>query len=133
MKKHRVTIALLATLTLFSLATAVSADEFSVKEYGEFHDLLRPLQHEALPAKDFKRIRENAAELVKRGQAIVQVGVPKGMSDNRVDGFRRQLEQFKDALNKFSGHAKSGSDEQLEASFSAVHDSFEMLAGMLSH
>ena len=125
------TIALLATLILFSFATAVSADEFSVKEYGEFHDALHPLQHEALPAKDFKRIRSNAAELVKRGQAIVWVGVPKGTSDNHVEEFRRELKSFAGALDKFSSHSQSGTDEQLEVSFSAVHDSFEMLAGML--
>ena len=124
-------IALLATLTLFALPTAVSADEFSVKEYGEFHDVLHPLQHEALPAKDFKRIRANGAELVKRGQAIVQVGVPKGTSDNHVKEFRRELKKFEGALNKFSDHSQSGSDEQLEASFTALHDSFELLAGML--
>jgi soluble cytochrome b562 len=133
MKKSRlhVTIALLATLILFSLATAVSADEFSVKEYGEFHEVLHPLQHEALPAKDFKRIRANAADLVKRGQAIVKVGVPQGTSDNQVEEFRRELKTFTGALDKFSSHSQSGTDEQLEASFSAVHDSFEMLAGML--
>jgi len=124
-------IALLATLTLLALATAVSADEFSVKEYGEFHDVLHPLQHEALPAKDFKRIRANRAELVKRGQAIVQVGVPKGTSDNHVEEFRRELKKFEGALNKFSDHSQSGSDDQLEVSFTALHDSFELLAGML--
>ena len=90
-----------------------------------------PLQHEALPAKDFKRIRANGAELVKRGQAIVQVGVPKGTSDNHVKEFRRELKKFEGALNKFSDHSQSGSDDQLEVSFTALHDSFELLAGML--
>jgi hypothetical protein len=134
MKKSKlhVTIGLLlATLTLLVLATAASADQFSVKEYGEFHDVLHPLQHEALPARDFKRIRSSAAELVKRGQAIIRVGVPQGTSDNHIEEFRRELKKFEDALNKFSSHSKSGSDEQLEASFSAVHDSFEMLSGMV--
>ena len=37
----------------------------------------------------------------------------------------------KDALGKFRQHSQKGSDEQLELSFGAVHDSFEMLAGML--
>ena len=129
--KMQVLMALLATLTLFALATTVSADEFSVKEYGEFHDLLRPLQHEALPAKDFKRIRANAGELVKRGQAMVQVGVPKGTAEKQVEEFRRELKKFKDALGKFRQDSKQGTDAQLEVSFGAVHDSFEMLAGML--
>jgi hypothetical protein len=133
MKKSKIhVIALpLAMLTLFALATAVSADEFSVKEYGEFHDVLHPLQHEALPAKDFKRIRANAGELVKRGQAMVRVGVPKGTAEKQVEEFRRELKKFEDALDKFRQHSQNGTDEQLEVAFSAVHDSFEMLAGML--
>lgn len=124
-------VALLATLTLFALSTAVSADEFSVKEYSEFHDALHPLQHEALPAKDFPRIRSNAMELVKRGRAIVRLGVPKGTTEAQVEEFRRELKKFDNALDKFSEHSQKGTDEQLEVSFSAVHDSFETLAGML--
>jgi hypothetical protein len=115
----------------YSLVAAKPDEHFSVKEYGEFHDVLHPLQHEALPAKDFKRIRSNAAELVKRGQAMVRVGVPKGTAEKQVEEFRRELKKFKDALGKFRQHSKNGTDEQLEASFSAVHDSFELLAGML--
>src|SRR6185295_16195921 len=114
MKKSKlhVAMALLTTLTFFGLATAVSADQFSVKEYGEFHDALHPLQHEALPAKDFKRIRASAAELVKRGQAMVRVGVPKGTPEKNVEEFRRELKKFKDALGKFRQDAKNGTDEQ---------------------
>ena len=110
---------------------AGAADHFSVKEYNEFHDVLRPLQHEALPKKDFQRIRTEAAELVKRGKAIVQVGLPSGTPAKDQEEFRKQLKKFEGALGDFSKHAQDGTDAQLEASFSAVHDSFEMLAEML--
>ena len=122
----------LAVVGVASSAAVSRVDEpFSVKEYGEFHHVLHPLQHEALPAKDFKRMRANAAELVKRGQAMVRVGVPKGTSEKQVEEFRRELKKFKDALGKFRQDSKKGTDGQLEVSFGAVHDSFEMLAGML--
>ena len=112
--------------------SALHADEhFSVKEYNEFHRLLRPLQHEALPGKDFQRIRSNAGELVKLGEAIVKLGVPPETAAKNVEEFGKELKKFSDALAKFSEHAKAGTDEQLEGSFSSVHDSFEMLAGML--
>ena len=122
----------LVVLTLISLAgsTAVLA-EFSVKEYDDFHQILHPLQHEALPAKDFPRIRSNSAELVKRGRDVVQVGVPKGTAEKQVEEFRRELRKFDSALDKFAEHSKSGTDQQVEASFTAVHDAFEMLADML--
>jgi hypothetical protein len=106
-------------------------EHFSVKEYNQFHDVLRPLQHEALPAKDFQRIRTNAAELVKLGKAIVQVGLPKGTPAKDQEEFWKELKKFESALGDFSKHAQDGTDSQVETSFSAVHDSFEMLAGML--
>jgi len=106
-------------------------EDFSVKEYNDFHRVLHPLQHEALPRKDFQRIRSSAGELVKRGEAIVKLGVPAGTAARNVEEFRQELTKFSDALVKFSEHAKGGTGEQVEGSFSAVHDSFEMLAGML--
>jgi hypothetical protein len=110
------------------LAPVGSAEEhFSVREYNVFHDLLHPLEHEAVPAKDFQRIRTNAADLVRRGEAIVRVGMPRGTAERYREDFRKELKKFKNALGKLRKDAKRGTD----ASFSAVHDSFEMLAGML--
>jgi hypothetical protein len=102
-----------------------------VKEYEEFHDVLHPLEHEALPKKDFARIRAEAGELVKRGEAIVKLGVPAGMAEKNVAEFRQELAKFGEFLKTFSKQAKSGSDEEVKESFSAVHDSFEMLWGMV--
>ena len=128
-------VSILFCLLLLS-ATIVSnrvdaEDHFSVKEYNQFHDVLHPLEHEALPKKDFQRIRTNAAELVKRGKAIVQVGLPSGTPAQHHEEFRKELKKFAGALGEFEKHAQEGTDAQLEASFSAVHDSFEMLVGML--
>jgi len=68
---------------------------------------------------------------LKRGKAIVQVGLPSGTPSKDQEEFRKQLKKFEGALGDFSKHAHDGTDAQLEASFSAVHDSFEMLAEML--
>jgi len=117
-------------LLLMPLA-ANGLEHFSVKEYNNFHDVLRPLQHEALPSKEWGRIRLNAGELVKRGKAIVKVGVPAGVTKEKAEEFRKELKKFNSALKKFNRDAKAGADGDLEASFTAVHDSFEMLAGLL--
>jgi len=53
-------------------------EAFSVAEYESFHDVLHPLEHEALPNRDFTRIRSQAPELIRLGRAIVKLGVPKG-------------------------------------------------------
>ena len=127
------TACVLTIVTFVLMLTPVASAEeyFSVREYNVFHDLLHPLEHEAVPAKDFQRIRSNAAELVRRGEAIVRVGVPRGTSERYLEDFRKELKKFKSALGKLRKDAKRGTDAQLEVSFSAVHDSFEMLAGML--
>src|SRR5262245_16427476 len=105
---------------------ANAADElFSVKEYGAFHEALHPLEHEALPSKDFKRIGANAKELVKRGKAIVKLDVPPRTAEKYNAEFRKELKKFSESLKLFDQHARKGSDRQLEESFSAVHDSFE--------
>jgi len=124
----------LLTLVAFvlMLTPAGAAEEhFSVREYNVFHDLLHPLEHEAVPAKDFQRIRTNAAELARRGDAIVRVGMPKATAERYREDFRKELKKFKSALSKLRKDAKRGTDAQLEASFAAVRDSFEMMAGML--
>jgi hypothetical protein len=128
------TICALTIVALFLMLTAVATaaqEHFSVREYNVFHDLLHPLEHEALAAKDFQRIRTNAVDLARRGDAILRAGMPKATAERYREDFRKELKKFKTALGKLRKDAKRGTDAQLEASFSAVHDSFEMLAGML--
>lgn len=134
MKPSRL-LALLAT-TLICAATTFSwpnqsAEGFSVKEYEDFHHVLHELQHDALPKKDYARIRAKAEELVNLGNAIVQLGVPDGTETAHVEDFQKELKKFAATLTKFSEDAKSGSDDELTVSYSAVHESFEKLADWL--
>jgi hypothetical protein len=103
----------------------------SVKQYEDFHHVLHPLEHDALPKKDFRRIRTQSSVLVKRGRALVKLGVPKGTSVEHKQDFAKGLAKFNQALAKFRADARKGTDEQLKTSYTAVHDSFEMLAAML--
>ena len=118
-------------LGVTALALAVVLLGFGVKEYDAFHDVLHPLEHEALPKGDFARIRSQAKELRSRGDAIVKLGVPAGIKTEQVEEFKKNLDQFAKALEKFSGDAESGTDAELKTSYSAVHDEFEELAHML--
>jgi hypothetical protein len=126
-----------ATLLSANLLGAATLQEghgkhgFSVKQYEEFHHVLHPLQHEALPNKDFKVIRAKSALLNRHGRAIVRLGVPRGTSQENRAEFVSELNKFSKALAKYRSDAKRGTDTQLEASYSAVHDSFEMLVAML--
>lgn len=124
---------LMIAIPLCSLGTLNAAPQhgFSVRQYETFHDVLHPLEHEALPNKDFKRIRANSSLLVRRGNAIVMLGIPRGTSKDQRAEFRTELRKFSRALVKFRNDARKGTDDQLKTSYSAVHDTFEMLASML--
>ncbi len=134
-----VRLAVIATLILMSGALIkinaatinVVDEEFGVKEYDDFHRVLHHLQHEALPKNDIATIRSRAKELIKLGAAIVKLGVPAGTKEANVEVFKKELERFAKALEKYGADAESGSDSHLKTSYSAVHDSFEELAVML--
>jgi hypothetical protein len=112
-------------------ARGVADHGFSVKEYKDFHDVLHPLEHEALPNNDFKTIRAKAPELVKLGEVILNLGVPRNVEAKHTSDFKEWLQRFGEALREFKRDARDGTDERLKTSYSAVHDSFEMLAAML--
>lgn len=120
-----------ACLLACPISTARPQHGFSVKQYDHFHEVLHPLEHEALPRKDYRRIRSKAAQLVARGRAIVKIGVPAGTSEAQKEEFASELKKFEQALNKFRTDARRGSNAKLKTSYSAVHDSFEKLAAML--
>src|SRR6185295_7060468 len=75
---------------------------FSARQYEDFHDVLHPLQHDALPNKNFKEIRAKSALLTKRGRAIVRLGIPRGTSKENRSEFARELTKFSRALTKYS-------------------------------
>ena len=127
----RLTTLFVIALTIFLSSPVFAASDFGVKEYDAFHDVLHPLEHEALPKNDFATIRARAAELVKLGAGITKLGVPAATKTENREEFEKELRKFKEAVAKFRKASKSGTDDELKTTFSAVHDSFEMLAGML--
>ncbi|HEX8745748.1 MAG TPA: hypothetical protein VF717_01020 [Pyrinomonadaceae bacterium] len=131
MMKRLVLSALIISALTLLLSPAATAEHFSVREYEEFHDVLHPLEHEALPKGDFKTIRAQAAELARRGEAIMKLGVPAGVKKEHADEFKEGLDKFYGALKRFKQDAGAGTDAELKESYSAVHDSFEMLAALL--
>ena len=76
-------------------------------------------------------IRNSAKELITLGDAIVKLGVPAGTKEEKVESFKKGLEDFSKALFRYGADAESGSDANLKKSYEAVHESFEELAEML--
>jgi len=57
------------TFEVSCVTNAAAQERFLIEEYEIFYEVLHPLQHEALPRRDFQRIRSMANELVARGKA----------------------------------------------------------------
>ena len=129
MKILRFSTALLLLIAFCSVAAA--QHHSGPKVYEEFHDVLHPLEHEALPNKDYRRIRSQSGELVKRGKAIVKAGVPAALTGDKRAEFVLEMNTFNASLNQFKTAARRSSNSKLARSYSAVHDSFEKLMHML--
>lgn len=128
----------LAVMFMFGLVTFSSVaqehkneNKLPFKEYERFHRVLHPLQHESLPKKDYETIRSKTNELLSRGNAVVKMGVPYRTREDSREPFERELANFGRHLKALATNAEEGSDEQVKDSFTAVHDSFEMLVSML--
>lgn len=111
-------------------ALATAQHHSGPKVYEEFHDVLHPLEHEALPNKDYRRIRSQSGELVRRGKAIVKSGVPATLTGDKRTEFVLEMNTFNAALNQLKAAARRSNNTKLARSYSAVHDSFEKLMGM---
>lgn len=120
---------LILCLGFGSLITSAQ-NRFALTEYETFHQVLLPLKNEALPQRDFRRIRSKANELVRLGKAIVKVGVPAGDPETRKE-LAKALQKFDKMLARLRARARSGTDQQLKASFLVVDESFEEISRLL--
>jgi hypothetical protein len=102
---------------------------FNNAEFDRFHDILHPLQHEALPKNDFATIRREAKRLVAAGRPLTRGFVPAGVTDTAK--FCEELANFADALKRFDRDAKRKDDEAMKRSYIRVHDTFEEMAHLL--
>lgn len=133
MNKSRA-LSVLIVVAIFILTTGVpnpstraaAQHGLRIKEYELFHEVLHPLQHEALPQRDFRRIRSMAIELVTRGKAILALRVPS-MPDVQHRQFARARRRFDRALTRFGNDARKSNDARLKESYTAVHNTFEEL------
>lgn len=129
--KRIFTLTLCLLCALF-IVNAIRAQEnghnFPAREFDRFHDILHPLQHEALPNNDFRTIRARAGDLYNAGRAILRMTVPRGAT-NRAE-IQRERRNFNRALTNYRRDATRGTDAQLRISYESVHDTFEELAQM---
>lgn len=97
--------------------------------FDRFHDLLHPLQHDAVPQNDYARIRRDGRDLVLAGRRITNNVVPATVADTAK--FCDEQARFELALKEFDRAARRKDDAELKRSFASVHDTFEELASLI--
>ena len=98
----------------------------SVKDFERvLHDLKL-----ALSKNDYGTIRSKAGDLLKLGEAVINLGLQTDTKPENVEAFN-ELEDFRKALDKYGVDAELGVDADVKDSYSAVRDSFTKLSGRL--
>lgn len=123
----RVLILTLAVLGSISATTRAEEPGFPTPELKAFHDVMHPLVHEALPAKDAARIRAAARDLDAGRSAILRGGTGSATGKAKLEVVKR-LEAFNSSVTKLVQASKgTGNDADVLASLDAVHTAFEEL------
>lgn len=102
---------------------------FNNVDFDRFHDILHPLEHEALPKNDFATIRREARRLVTAGRPLTRMVIPLGVEDTAK--FCEEQARFSDALKRFDRDARKNDNAALKRSYTLVHDTFEEMAHLL--
>lgn len=101
-----------------------------VKELDEFHELLHPLVHEAMPNKDFAAVRKALLGLVDAANAMKKAKLPKGLTAKK-DSYKKESGKLVREIIELNKMKDKFSDKKLENKFMEMHDTFENIMGMV--
>ncbi len=106
------------------VATAPKKDLLAALK--DFHKMLHPLQHEAVPAENAQAIRDSLDHLLALGDSVFIAPMPKNWQDiaDTLDTLRKQFKANGEALKEA---AKGQNDKAVLDAFEKYHDSFETM------
>ncbi len=92
----------------------------------EFHKVLHPLQHEAVPAENVQAIRDSLDHLLALGDSLYIAPMPKDWQDiaDTLDTLKNQFKANGEALKEA---AKGKDDKAVLDAFEKYHNSFETM------
>lgn len=91
-----------------------------------FHDVLRPLHHEALPEKNAQAIRDSLDHLLALQDSVFLAPMPKDWEDV-ADTLNTLRKQFKASGEALKEAAKGKDDNAVLKAFQKYHDSFKAI------
>ncbi len=101
-----------------------------VPEVDEFHKVLHPLVHDALPNKDYAAIREGLPALIESATKMSQAQLPEDLASKQKK-YTKEAKKMLKQLRDMDRRKSKISDEALDKRFRAMHDTFEKIMGMV--
>ncbi len=100
-----------------------------VKELENFHLVLYPLWHEALPKKDFKAIIACAPTLQEKMDTLMKVDFPEKFKEN-VPQFIEKRKALKDSVDELVKACNKKDNKKIEEKLDKMHTAYMELDGV---
>ncbi|HEX9652329.1 MAG TPA: hypothetical protein VGA99_01345 [bacterium] len=110
-------------------ASATTENSF-LKAMDEYHRVLRPLMHQALPNQDVAAFKANASALLQCAETVATTDIPEKFAAQKA-----QIDSLADAMlaktRLFYDACQGGADAEMFNQFSAAHEDYEALADIV--
>ena len=100
-----------------------------MKEMGEFHLVLYPLWHEALPNKDYQAIKDAVPSLESKMDALMKAQIPEEFKDIEAQIIEKR-EALRKAVEDLANVCRKNKDEEIIDRLTRMHDSYRALDGV---
>lgn len=101
-----------------------------VEEIDDFHEVLRPLWHDATPNQDYDAIKEAIPELKARADAIVKAQLAKKYSFLEKE-FKEKGAALKTAVDNLARVCHENKDDKIEDMMYEMHEAYHALTECL--
>lgn len=102
----------------------------NIQELADFHEIIYPIWHTAYPAKDYDALRSYVEEVNEKAEKIYLVKLP-GILREKEEKWKKGVEEFKYAVEKYNEAASSGDNESLLNAAEELHTKYENLVRII--
>lgn len=96
----------------------------------EFHEIMYPIWHTAYPSKDIGALKSFVEEVNEKAEKIYKVKLP-GILREKEAKWKKGVEEFKDAVNKYNEAAQGDDDQALLDAAEELHTKYENLVRII--
>ncbi|NIR47358.1 hypothetical protein GWO43_02640 [candidate division KSB1 bacterium] len=96
----------------------------------EYHRVLRPLMHQALPDKNVAAFKENSAELLKCAENLAAADIPEKFETQKAK-ISTLTGEILENTRTFHETCQTGTEQEIFDTFLAAHDKYEALADIV--